>query len=96
MAPLGDAFEPRGDVDAVAHQVAVRLFDDVAEMNADAKLDAALGRDPGIALDHRVLHLDRAANRIDHAAEFDDAAVAAALDHPAMMHGNRRVHHIAA
>ena len=38
---LGDALEPRGDIDAVAHEVAVALLDNVAEVDADAKLDAA-------------------------------------------------------
>ena len=71
-AGLGDALQPRGDVDSVAHQVAVGLLDDVAEMNADAKLDASLGRQPGIAFDHAVLHFDRAAHGVDHAAELDD------------------------
>ena len=33
-----------GDLDAIAHQIAVVLLDHVAEMNADAELDAALGR----------------------------------------------------
>ena len=37
---FGDAFEAGCDVDAIAHQIAVGLLDDVAEMNADAKLDA--------------------------------------------------------
>jgi hypothetical protein len=41
-ARRGDALQPRGDVDPIAHQVAVALLDDVAEVNADAKLDAAL------------------------------------------------------
>ena len=53
-AGLGDPLEPRGDVDAVAHQVAVALLDDVAQMNADAKLDALLGRHAGVALDETV------------------------------------------
>ena len=35
-ARRGDALQPRGDIDAVAHQVAVALLDDVAEMDADA------------------------------------------------------------
>jgi hypothetical protein len=43
-ARLGDPQEPRGDVDAVAHQIAVALLDDIAQMNADAELDAPLGR----------------------------------------------------
>jgi hypothetical protein len=41
---LGDAFEARGDIDAVSHQVAVALLDHVAKMNADAELDATLWR----------------------------------------------------
>ena len=71
-ARLGDAFQSRGDIDAVAHQIAVALLDDVAQMNADAELDAALGRHAGVALDHGVLHFDGAAHRVDHAAELDE------------------------
>ena len=47
-ARLGDAFESRGNIDAVAHQIAVGLLDDVAEMNADAEDDAALGGRPAL------------------------------------------------
>ena len=71
---LGDPLQARSDVDAVAHQVAVRLLDDVAQMDADAKLDASLRRQARIALDHAVLHFDRAAHGVDHAAELDDRA----------------------
>ena len=71
-ARLGDALEPRGDVDAVAHQIAVALLDHVAQMNADAELDAPVLRHAGVALDHAVLHFDRAAHGVDHAAELDD------------------------
>jgi hypothetical protein len=39
-ARFGDPLQSRGDVDAVAHEVAVGLPDDVAEVSADAKLDA--------------------------------------------------------
>ena len=80
-----DSFEACGDVDAVAHEIAVGLLDDVAKVNADAKLDAPLGRQARVALDHAVLHLDRAAHGVDHAAELDHAAVAGALDDPAVM-----------
>ena len=41
-------------------------------MDADAELDAALGRQARIAFDHAVLHFDRAANRVDDATEFDE------------------------
>src|ERR1700722_18168590 len=37
---LANTFQPRGNVDAIAHEVAVRLFDDIAQVNADAKFDA--------------------------------------------------------
>ena len=69
---FADALEPRGDIDAVAHQIAVALFDDVAEMNADAEFNAAVLRHAGVALDHAVLHLDRASHGVDDAAEFDE------------------------
>ena len=41
---LCDALQSSGDVDAVAHQVAVALLNHVAEMDADAELDLASGR----------------------------------------------------
>ena len=66
-AGLSDSFEPSGDIDAVAHEVPVALLDHVTEMNADAELDASLGRQARVALDHAVLHFDRAANGVDHA-----------------------------
>jgi hypothetical protein len=65
-------------------------------MNADAKFDAALRRHAGVALDHAVLHFNGATQRVDHAAELDQCAVASALDDPAMMHGDRWVDQIAA
>ena len=71
-AGLGDALQARGDVDAVAHQVAVGLLDDVAEMNADAKLNALSGGTPALRSTMRVLHLDGAAHRVDDAAKLDE------------------------
>jgi hypothetical protein len=56
-------------------------------MDADAKFDALVGRDLGVALDHRPLDFDGAIHRVDDAAKFDDAAIAGALDDAAMMHG---------
>ena len=61
--PAANALEPRGDIDAVAHQVAVGFVDLIAQMNADAKLDASLGRQAGVALDEAVLHVDGAARK---------------------------------
>ena len=65
-------------------------------MNADAELDAPVLRHAGVALDHPVLHFDRAAHGVDHAAELDRAAVAGALDDAAVMHGDGRIDQVAA
>jgi hypothetical protein len=54
-------------------------------MDADAKLDPAIGRQTGIALDHAVLHLDGAANRIDDASELNEGAIARPLNNAAVM-----------
>jgi hypothetical protein len=84
-ARLANALQPRGDVDAVAHQVAVALLDHVAQVHPDAKFDPFVGRDARVALDHGVLYFDRAAHRVHDAAELDDAAVAGALDDAAAL-----------
>jgi hypothetical protein len=47
----GDALQSRGDVDAVAHQIAVGVLDDIAKVDAYPEMDAALGRQAGVALD---------------------------------------------
>ena len=82
-ARLGDPFQARGDVDAVAVDRAVGLLHDVAEVDADAKLHAAIGGDVGraacqLGLD-RQRRDDRAARRLEHrehriAGHVDDAA----------------------
>jgi hypothetical protein len=64
-------------------------------MNADAELDAALGRHAGVALDHAVLHFDGAAHGVNDAAELDQDAVAGALDHTAVMRGDGGIDQIA-
>ena len=59
-------------------------------------LDAPLLRDARVALDHGVLHFDGAAHRIHYAAEFDERPISRALDHAAVMDGDRRVDEVAA
>ncbi len=86
-ARLANPFEPRGDIDAIAHQIAVGLLDHVAEMDADAELDAAIFRHSGAAFGHAGLHLDRAAHGVDHAAKFDQEPIAGALDDTPAMGG---------
>jgi hypothetical protein len=79
-ARISNAFEPRRDIDAVAHQIAVAFLDHVAQMDTDPKLDAALGRKTRVAFDHAVLHFDGAAHGINHAAELDEDSVPCPLD----------------
>ncbi len=81
------ALQPGGDVDAVAEDVAV-LDHDVADMDAHAELDAAIGGDLGIARRHRALHVDGAAHGIDDAGELDQQAVAGGLHQAAAMVGD--------
>ena len=95
-AGLGDALKPRGDVDAVAHQIAVALLDHIAEMDADAKFDALVGRDLSVALDHRPLDFNGAVHRVDDTPELDNCAIAGALDDPSVVHGDGRVDQVAA
>ena len=72
------------------------LLDNVAKMNADAKLDATFRRQAGVALDHAGLHLKGATHGVDHAAELDDDPVARPLDDTAMMGGDGGVDEVAA
>src|SRR5277367_6420323 len=60
-------------------------------MTADTKFNAALGRQAGVALNHAVLHLDRAAHGVNDAAKLYEAPVARSLDDASVMHGNGRV-----
>ena len=95
-ARLRNALKPRGDIDAVAHQVAVALLDDVADVNPDAEFDSAVLRHAGVALDEAVLNLDRAADRVHDAAKLDDASIAGAFDDTAVMSGDGRIDEVAA
>ena len=73
-AGLGYALEARGDIDAVAHQIAVALLDDVAEMNADAGLYALVVGHADVALGQTALHVDGAADGFDYTAEVSTIA----------------------
>jgi hypothetical protein len=95
-AGLGDSLQPRGDIDAVAHQVTVALLDYIANMNANPEFDTAILRYAGVAADHRVLHCYGAAHGINHAAELDESSVARSFEHTPVMYGDCRIDEIAA
>jgi hypothetical protein len=75
---------------------AVGLLDDIAQINADAKDDATVLRHASVTLDHRILHFDRAAHGLDHAAEVSDTTIAGALHDAAVVDGNGRIDQVAA
>jgi hypothetical protein len=93
---LGDAFEPRGNINTIAHEIAVALFNDVAQMNTDAEFHALVERDARVALDHGVLHFDCAAHRVDHTAKFGQRPVAGPLEHASVVHSDGGIDEIAA
>src|SRR5205823_9976882 len=74
-ARLSQCLQPRRDIDAVAMDVTI-LDDDIAQINADTKFDAPLGRDRRIAFGHAFLHRDRAGDRLNNARELYEDAVA--------------------
>lgn len=89
-AGLGDAFQSRRNVDAVAENIAF-LDDDVADVNADADFNTLVGGDVGIALRHSTLRLDRTSGGIHGAAEFEQYSIAGALDDAAVVFGDCRL-----
>ena len=94
-ARCGHRLEPGGDIDSVAHQIAVSLLDDIAEMDADTKFDALLRRHARIARNHAALDFDGAAHGVDDTTKLDERAVAGQLDSTAVMQGDGRVNEIA-
>ena len=95
-ARRGDPLEAGGDIDSIAHQIAVSFLDNVAEMDADTKFDALLMRQAGIALNHAALDFDGAAHGVDDATELDKRAVAGQLDGAAVMQGDGGIDEVAA
>ena len=86
-ARLGDAFEPRSDVDAVAENVTV-FDDDVTDVDTDTELDALVGSHSLVALGHTALLLDGAADGVHRANEFDQNPVACTFDDASAMFGD--------
>ncbi len=67
------------------------VVDDVAEVDADAELDALVLWHAGVALSHAALDFDGAAHRVHHACELHQHTVAGGLDDLAPMFPNFRI-----
>src|SRR5215469_13145915 len=89
-AGLGERFQARGNIDAVAENIVV--FDDhVAEIDADAKLDGTCCGDVRIAPRHSRLDLNGALDRVDHALELDQQPVTRGLNDASAVLGDRGI-----
>jgi len=84
---LGNALQPRGNVDAIAKDIVV-VDDDVADVNAYAKFDPYILRHVSILLGHPPRDFDRTAGGIDGAGEFHKHTSARSLDDAATMVGH--------
>ena len=78
-ARAGQLFDARGDVYAVAVNVAVAMHH-IANVDADFKFDAPVGRDVVISFGQRALDFDGALGRFQRAPEFDQEGVADGFD----------------
>ena len=87
---FGDAFEPRGDVDAVAEDI-LALDKHIAEMDADPVEDALRLEGAFIAGRHLLLHRQGAFDRRDDGREFDEHPVAHGLEQPPAVRGDDRL-----
>ena len=78
-AGLRQSLEARDNIDAIAQNV-LSIDDDVAEIDPDAVLDAPVFGITGLVDGHRLLHGERAPDRVNDAWEFDQQAVPGRLD----------------
>ena len=92
-ADLGKALEARGDIDAVAEQVAVAL-DHVADGDADAKAHLPARRIRHVAGAQAFLDVDRAAHGFDRARKFGEHGIARGVENAAAAFGDEVVGHL--
>ena len=88
----GDAFEPGGDVDAIAIDI-VALEHHVADIDADAQLEALVGGNSARLLGEGPLQRDSAGHRVEGAGELGEEPVAGGLDDAPAMRGDAGVEH---
>ena len=89
-ARLGQGFQSRRDVDAIAVEVAA-LHHDIAEVHPDAQHDLPILGYAFVGGGHGFLQLDGALDGIDCAGELDQHPVAHQLDDAAVMLGDCRL-----
>jgi hypothetical protein len=90
-ARFGEPLKACRQVDAVAVDVAVRLVDDVAEVDADPEPEAELRGNAGLALRRAALDRSGTGDRVHRAAEHAQDAVAHQFGDTAAMLRDQRL-----
>ena len=83
---FGDPFKAGSDIDAITKDV-VFVDDDIADMDADPKLDPDVDGCVGILVGHAALNFNRTAYSVHRTGELYQHAVASRLDDPTSMGG---------
>src|SRR5690348_3732719 len=91
-ARFGDALKPSRDVHAVAEDILIIIYDDIAQSDAHAELDPLIDTDPGIPLRHAALHFDGATYRVNHRSKLYQHTVSGSLHDPTAMFFDFGVH----
>jgi hypothetical protein len=83
-ARISESLEPCRDVDAVTKNITAIDYN-VANIDADSKLNTLVDRHLGIAIGHTALNINGAAHSVDHADELHQDPIARCLDDAAAM-----------
>src|SRR5262245_65799927 len=89
-ARIGECFQPGCHINAIAINV-VTINDDIADIDADTKLDAFLTRDIDVTLNHAPLDVDGTSHCVHDTSKLDQHAIASGLHNAATMLGDLRV-----
>ena len=92
-AGLGNPFETRRDVDALAIEIAA-LDHNVAEIDPNAQHDLAILWLIVVCGRHAVLQIDGALHGVDCAAKLDQHTISSNFENPALMLGNEGLKHL--
>jgi hypothetical protein len=89
---VGQRFEPRRDVDAVAVDPGL-VVDHIPQIDPDTELHSATLRHVRVALGHHALDLDRALGRADDTRKLGHDAVSGGVDDPPAVAADQRQDH---
>ena len=92
-ARFGQGLEARRDIDPIPIQIST-FNHHIAEVDPEAKHNAALFRQIPVGAAECLLQLDGALNRVDRAGEFHQDPVARDFEDAALMPGDERFKHV--